>query len=192
MKINNNILSTIPDHFPSWIVSVIYLDHAFSIRINRASRNYRIQKIFSIISRIGDGSIWYISGILLPLYTALFHSLDLAITQFIQLALFAVTGLSIYKLIKLKTSRPRPFVQHSEIFVGCAPLDKWSFPSGHTLHAVGNTILLCYYVPELIFLYLPFTLLVAVSRVILGLHFPSDVLTGATIGAIISCLLLFI
>ena len=34
----------------------------------------------------------------------------------------------------------------------------------------------------LVWLLLPFTLLVAASRVILGLHYPSDVLAGALLG----------
>ena len=67
--------------------------------------------------------------------------------------------------------------------LGERPLDHFSFPSGHTLHAVTLCILLGYVMPVLLWVMLPFTLLVAASRVILGLHYPSDVLAGALIGS---------
>jgi membrane-associated phospholipid phosphatase len=82
------------------------------------------------------------------------------------------------------------------LFQGCyaffeRPLDHFSFPSGHTLHAVMVTITLGYIQPLLLILMLPFTILVALSRMILGLHYPSDVIVGAVIGAsVASCIIL--
>ncbi len=46
--------------------------------------------------------------------------------------------------------RERPFVRHGEIVCGTAPLDRYSFPSGHTLHAVSLTILYGAYEPALL------------------------------------------
>jgi membrane-associated phospholipid phosphatase len=65
-----------------------------------------------------------------------------------------------------------------------APLDEFSFPSGHTLHAVSFTIVALAYYPWLAPLLVPFTAGVALSRVVLGLHYPSDVLaaTGIALG----------
>jgi undecaprenyl-diphosphatase len=39
------------------------------------------------------------------------------------------------------------------------------------------------YFPALAWILVPFTVLVAISRVVLGLHYPSDVLAGAAVGA---------
>jgi len=43
-----------------------------------------------------------------------------------------------------------------------------------------------YYYPVLAALLLPFTLLVALSRIVLGLHYPSDVLASVAIGAMVA------
>ena len=67
--------------------------------------------------------------------------------------------------------------------LGERPLDVFSFPSGHTLQAVLFTIMLGSQVPMMLWLLLPFTLLIALSRLVLGLHYPTDVLVGACIGA---------
>jgi undecaprenyl-diphosphatase len=92
-------------------------------------------------------------------------------------------GLLIYKLIKSGITRPRPYQMLVDIRAGIDPLDAFSFPSGHTLHAVAFTVVGVSQFPVLAWVFVPFTLLVALSRVVLGLHYPSDVLAGAAIGA---------
>jgi undecaprenyl-diphosphatase len=70
----------------------------------------------------------------------------------------------------------------SRVTARVPPLDHYSFPSGHTLHAVSFTVVALNYYPRLALLLVPFTLLVASSRVALGLHYPSDVLAAAGMG----------
>jgi undecaprenyl-diphosphatase len=67
-------------------------------------------------------------------------------------------------------------------------LDRYSFPSGHTLHAVSFTTLAVSSFPELAWLLVPFAALIAASRVVLGLHYPTDVAAGALIGATLAVL----
>jgi len=107
----------------------------------------------------------------------------------IPVAHMAATGLActlLYKWLKSKTSRPRPFAVESAVHAGVDPLDAFSFPSGHTLHAVAFSAIAVAYYPMLAVLLAPFTVLVALSRVVLGLHYPSDVLAGAALGALIA------
>ena len=144
---------------------------------NQLSRKKGIRSIFTVISRIGDGPFWYGLILLLP-----FMFGEEAISTSIQMAFAGLLGLLIYKWIKLLTERLRPFMVSTNISLGTAPLDQYSFPSGHTLHAVSFSLIAVHYFPVLAWLLIPLTFLIALSRVVLGLHYPTDVLAGATMG----------
>ena len=88
--------------------------------------------------------------------------------------------------LKSSTTRERPYRTLRDVRAAIDPLDAFSFPSGHTLHAVAFTVVAVSAFPLLAWVFVPFTLLVALSRVVLGLHYPSDVLAGAGIGALVA------
>jgi undecaprenyl-diphosphatase len=156
-------------------------DLALCVRLNTAVRIVPVRRVFRIVSRMGDGMFWY--ALMLAL---------LAVNgakAIIPVAHMAATGLVctlLYKWLKSKTSRPRPFAVEGAVRAGADPLDAFSFPSGHTLHAVAFSAVAVAYYPILAVLLAPFTVLVALSRVVLGLHYPSDVLAGAALGALIA------
>lgn len=151
------------------------------VYLNHFSRSERITTFFKIVSRLGDGIFWYLMVLSVWIVQGLIYSL-----QIIYLVLGSTAGTLIYKVLKTKTVRPRPYQVHQVIRLGEHPLDHFSFPSGHTLHAVMATVVLGYVVPALLFLMLPFTILVALSRMVLGLHYPSDVVVGALLGGVLA------
>jgi undecaprenyl-diphosphatase len=102
----------------------------------------------------------------------------------IRMAGVGIVNLVIYLIVKRCIARPRPYRSCPGIKACARSLDEFSFPSGHTLHSVAFGLILVSYYPPLNFVIWPFTLLVAVSRVVLGLHYPSDVIVGAAVGAI--------
>ena len=156
-------------------------DSALCIRFNGAVRIAPVRLAFRIVSRLGDGIFWY--SLMLALLAAGGR------TAFEPVGRMAGTGLActlIYKWLKSKTSRPRPFAVESAVRAGADPLDPFSFPSGHTLHAVAFSMVAVAFYPALAWVLVPFTLLVAASRVALGLHYPSDVAAGAILGALIA------
>ena len=103
-----------------------------------------------------------------------------------------VIALTLYKLLKRWTRRPRPFACDARIRAWVAPLDEFSFPSGHTLHAVAFSLVAMAHYPLLAWLLVPFTASVAASRVVLGLHYPSDVLAATVIGSGLAALSLWL
>lgn len=157
------------------------LDTALCLFFNRSSRHLSVRTLFRLVSRLGDGVFWYavMLGILLAQHEA-------SLMPVLHMVVAGGSGTLLYKAIKGKTLRPRPFEVIQAIAIGIAPLDRFSFPSGHTLHAVAFSSVVLVYYPALAWLLVPFTLLVAASRVVLGLHYPSDVLAGAAIGALMA------
>ncbi len=146
-------------------------------RMNRISRHRAVERFFIAVSRLGDGVFWYGLIILLPfLYGVAGFKVGL------QMVILGLVGLSIYRKLKARLVRERPFVSWRFIHCGTPALDRYSFPSGHTLHAVAFTTILFASFPAIAWTVTPFTLLVALSRVVLGLHYPSDVLAGALLG----------
>ena len=157
------------------------MDLALCQRLNRACGYTLVRQCFAVISWLGDGKFWYALMVLLPIAFGL-PGLEVSV----HMALCCMLGVTSYKLIKRATHRPRPYMAHDDIVLGTAPLDQFSFPSGHTLHAVMFTIIIVSAFPVLGWVLLPFTMLVACSRVVLGLHYPTDVLLGAIIGVLLA------
>lgn len=151
------------------------------LRFNRASRVKWLRGLFRMVSRLGDGVFWYVLMLVLLGWYG-----KGALQAVGHMALAGVICVLLYKWLKRKTSRPRPFQVNQSILLGAHPLDPFSFPSGHTLHAVAFTIVALSYFPALAWVVVPFTALVALSRLVLGLHYPSDVLAGALIGTLVA------
>jgi undecaprenyl-diphosphatase len=145
--------------------------------LNRSSRSSAVRQLFRAVSWLGDGWVWY--GLLLAL-PAIYGS-DGARAA-VHMALTGALGLAVYKLIKSRAVRERPFITHSAIECASVPLDRYSFPSGYTLHAVSFTLMFAGYFPAWTAPLATLALLIALSRVILGLHYPTDVAAGAALG----------
>ena len=156
-------------------------------RINALSRVTAIRQLFSAVSKLGDYPAWVIFGLIVAVKQGA------AVLPFVvHTGVVAVLGVLVYKGLKKRLVRERPYVTHGDILCGTAPLDRYSFPSGHTLHAISFTVLYGAYEPSILFVMAPFAAMIAASRIVLGLHYPSDVLVGGTIGAAIATLSLIV
>jgi len=159
------------------------LDSHVCVAVSHTSQYRAIREFFRLVSRLGDGVFWYalMIGILI------FKGTD-GIAAVLHMALAGLAGSIIYKWLKGKTLRPRPYELNHNIWLTGAPLDKFSFPSGHTLHAVVFSMVAISYYPSLSVVLVPFTALIGLSRLVLGLHYPSDVIAGGLLGALIAAL----
>lgn len=162
---------------PDWAT----LDLRYCAWMNRASDVDFVRWVFAVVSRLGDGAFWYALMVALPLLYG-----PAALTASVHMALAGLAALFVYRAIKARTSRQRPYRVDPQILAHARPLDHYSFPSGHTLQAVSFTTVACHYHPELAWVLVSFTVLVGISRPVLGLHYPSDVVVGGLLGWVIA------
>lgn len=149
--------------------------------MNQLGYHRSVRLFFKGISRAGDGVFWYSLALMLPLVYGI-EGLE-ALGHMAVLGLLCV---GIYSQLKNRLVRQRPFISFDAIQAHTAPLDLYSFPSGHTMNAVNFATLICWFFPELFWLVVPFAALVAISRVVLGMHYPTDVVVGAALGLLLS------
>ncbi|HXR51584.1 MAG TPA: phosphatase PAP2 family protein [Steroidobacteraceae bacterium] len=166
---------------PRLLLAMAWMDQAELAACRAFTRSVRragLLRAFQIASRLGDGVLWYtLMGALALLFGAPGRHIAA------QCAIAGVTGLLLYRALKNVLVRERPYMTHAAIVCRGRPLDRFSFPSGHTLHAVSFTLIICSTMPLLAVVLVPVALLIAASRVVLGLHYPTDVLAGALLGA---------
>ncbi|WP_221800062.1 phosphatase PAP2 family protein [Oceanobacter mangrovi] len=149
--------------------------------LNRLGFHRSVRLFFKAISRAGDGVFWYSLGLMMPLVYGLEGLAALG-----HMTVLGLLCIAIYSQLKNRLVRQRPFISFEAICAHTAPLDLYSFPSGHTMNAVNFAVMCCWFFPEMSWLVVPFAALVAVSRVILGMHYPTDVLVGALLGLVLS------
>ncbi|MCU0841231.1 MAG: phosphatase PAP2 family protein [Thiobacillaceae bacterium] len=173
-------LSLAPSAAGGWRFLARYAawEHRLAIRLNRPNSRRAVSAFFGAVSRLGDGLLWYALMAALLVVEG-----EAALPAVLAMLLSGAACTLAYKGLKAATSRPRPCQAHSVIRLTTLPLDVYSFPSGHTLHAVCFSVVAAAHYPLLAPWLAAFTLLVAASRLILGLHYLSDVLVGALIGA---------
>lgn len=136
-------------------------------------------------SRLGNGVLWYTLMIVFPLVGGLTGT-----ACAMQMAGVGVLNLALYCYLKPRVCRLRPFETCPGVRACTSALDKYSFPSGHTLHAVSFSVVISYHYPMAALAVAPFTLIVAISRMVLGLHYPTDVAMGAILGVATAALVL--
>ena len=156
-------------------------DERLCLALNATCRHLSVLQLFRLVSWLGNGVFWY--ALMLAL---LVRDAERALIPVIHMIAVGALGTAIYSALKRRTARARPYEVVPAVAMGTVPLDAFSFPSGHTLHAVAFTLVAASYYPALGPVLSMFTGLVAASRVVLGLHYPSDVMAGATIGAAIA------
>lgn len=130
------------------------------------------------ISRLGDGALYLLLGGLL----ALFEPLDGA--SFLRLGLLAFAiELPLYLLLKNIIRRDRP-CQRWGLKSVVTPLDKFGFPSGHAAAAFVFASVLAHVYPSVALLTYMIAMLIGISRVVLGVHYPADIVAGAVVGVV--------
>lgn len=137
-------------------------------------------RVMKVISRLGDGY----AGVLLGLSFYVF-GVESATYFFLRGLSGGLLCILVFVLIKNTVHRSRPFERHTDRDPHMKPPDKYSFPSGHTMFAFSMIFTVGPVHLALIAAIVVFAFLVAVSRVVVRVHYPFDVIGGALFGSII-------
>jgi undecaprenyl-diphosphatase len=147
-----------------------------------------------VITALGsDQSLWVavlLTGLVLRWITRSWWPL-------VILAIVLVGALSLDRVLKLAIARPRP-----PLYLRLVHENDWSFPSGHATKSVAVYLTVAYLLASveasriiktiIYFSGIILPVLISVSRVYLGVHWPSDVLGGWTVGLIWATIVLAI
>jgi undecaprenyl-diphosphatase len=153
-------------------------DQGLMRRVHRwpAPRWIRVWMICA--TRGGDGWLWYAMGAVLLLLggSPRFAAVGAA-------ALAAGLGIGAFLILKKRINRRRPCAIEPHCWANLLPPDRFSFPSGHTITAFAIAVSLSAFYPALSIGLLFCAASIALSRILLGMHFLSDVVAGALIGS---------
>ena len=145
----------------------------------RAPRWFRWWMLLA--TRAGDGWLWGLIGIavlLSPDAAAVFAPSKRA-------ACAVTSGILLFHKVKRLVCRTRPRDIEPHCWAHIVTRDKFSFPSGHSTTAFAVALSLGSFYPEILPVLLVLAANVAISRVVIGMHFLSDVLVGSAAGALL-------
>ncbi|HVW86439.1 MAG TPA: phosphatase PAP2 family protein [Bryobacteraceae bacterium] len=155
-------------------------DRKIMRRVNQWEAPRWIRKWMVVASRAGDGWLWITLGAMLLLFGGE-RRFDALQAGFVSVG----AGLILFWLVKRLTGRERPCATEAHCWANLLPPDRFSFPSGHTITAFAVAVPIGLYYPTLLAGLIFCAVSVASSRVLLGLHYLSDVLAGILIGCLI-------
>ena len=153
-------------------------DHRLMRRMNRWRAPRWIRFWMITATRMGDGWLWYSLGAIL---LAVGGSRGYEAVGAAGCA--AIVGIFVFKALKKLSRRQRPCQLEPHCWSKVLPPDQFSFPSGHTMTAFSIALVVSFFYPGLEGPLYFLAASIAVSRVVLGMHFLSDVLAGAVLGS---------
>lgn len=161
--------------------NLLALDTSIYLLLVKLQSRRLIVQCFRALSFTGDGYFYPIIGLGLVFLDPNSHpyfAFSMIIAFLIEVPLF----ISLKKSFK----RDRPFQALSNCYQLIKPSDEFSFPSGHSAAAFVFASQIAFFYPAVAMVVYGWASLVALSRVILGVHYPLDILSGALLGSICS------
>jgi undecaprenyl-diphosphatase len=155
-------------------------DQSLMRRLNRWSAPPWVRIWMKWATRGGDGWLWWATGAAILVFGGpqRFAAVGAA-------ALTAGVAIVLFLALKKLTGRKRPCHIEPNCWASLLPPDQFSFPSGHSMTAFGVAVSFSLFYPSLAPYLLFCAASVALSRIMLGMHFLSDVLAGSLFGVIL-------
>jgi undecaprenyl-diphosphatase len=155
-------------------------DHNLMRHVNRWRAPRWVRWWMLLATRAGDGWLWGLIGL------AVLLSPDALRFRAITAAACAViAGIALFHRVKRMVGRIRPSDIEPHCWAHIVTRDKFSFPSGHWTTAFAVALSLGSFYPEILPVLLLLAANVAISRVVVGMHFLTDVLVGSGMGALL-------
>lgn len=153
-------------------------DHGLMRRVNNWMPPRWLRLWIVAATRGGDGWLWYGYGGAVACFGG-----PERVHALLAAALAVGLGIALFIRMKRWCGRKRPCAMAPHCWATLLPPDQFSFPSGHTITAFAMAASLAAFYPVLLPTLLLCAFCVAASRILLGMHFLSDVVVGAAIGA---------
>lgn len=157
-------------------------DYRVMRRLNRWRAPRWVRFWMIVATRLGDGWLWYALGLAL-----LFDGGAQRFAAVGAAGSASLLGILVFKLLKRLSQRPRPCQLEPHCWCKVLPPDRFSFPSGHTMTAFSISLVVSYFYPSLEAPLFFVAASIALSRIVLGMHFLSDVLAGMIFGVALGC-----
>jgi len=166
------------------IEKIMSIDLQFFHRLRTRSFSKTTDKLLRLYIYIGDGYIWA----LVLLYFAIFEGFERMIEVIKAVLPAAIISLIVYHIIKLSIRRKRPYDFLPDVTTKISPMDKYSFPSGHTMNNLTISLSLVYYLQQIGIIFTILLIFAPLSwgilRIYYGLHWLSDVLAGIALACL--------
>jgi len=147
-------------------------------KVNQHFDKKILNRFFSSITYLGGATF----TIAVTLLMILFSSNQTQLTALASALSLAISHIPV-AIIKKLFPRKRPYLTLEQTRYPMNPLKDHSFPSGHTTAFFSVAVPFTLYIPYLAFILIPIGISVGLSRIYLGLHYPSDVLAGGILGS---------
>ncbi len=142
-------------------------------------------KFFSTITDVNN---WFITYILLVAILFKYGGRKGRIALVLALVMVAAADQFGYRILKENIGRIRPCDALTDILTPHGKSGSYSFPSNHALNNFAVAVFFSSLYPQFTVVLFIVASLIAVSRVYLGVHYPSDIIGGAIIGSAIGFL----
>ncbi len=153
-------------------------DHRLMRQVNRWRPPRWLRLWMIAATRGGDGWLWY--GLAAALLVFGGPERFIAI---LSAATAAGVGIALFLKLKRAFGRKRPCALVPHCWATLLPPDQFSFPSGHTITAFAVAVSVSAFYPHMRAELMFCAASIAVSRILLGMHFLSDVVAGGALGA---------
>ena len=166
-------------------MKLMYSIHQFDVRmfisLNSSGVHANLVRFCRWVSRTGDGIPYVL------LAACLYWKYGMADPLLQTMLLAFALERPLYFAMKNGFKRNRPQQTIADFHSVITPSDQFSFPSGHTSAAFMVATLVAYFYPVLSAVLYPWAFTVGFSRIVLGVHFPTDTLMGVLLGIGIAC-----